>query len=102
MAAIRAVGVRGDPCGAMCWTVDPLLLMGIEPVFWRCPDKTQVAMQTTPSGYCMCKLVLGGTTSREWRVKTLTSQCGGVRVMAVRALRGGECLKIKCRNAENA
>jgi hypothetical protein len=68
---------------------DPLLLAGIEPAFWGCPDKTQVTMQTTTSGCRMFKLVLGETASREWRGKTVASQYGGVRVMAVQALRGG-------------
>ena len=26
VAAIRVVGVRGDPCGAMCWTVKDIYI----------------------------------------------------------------------------
>jgi len=29
VAAIRVVGVRGDPCGAMHWTVQNFLPLGI-------------------------------------------------------------------------
>jgi hypothetical protein len=81
--------------------INPLLLAGIEPVFWRCPDKTQVTMHSTTTGCCKCKFVLGETTSRDRQVETVASECGGVRVMAVQAPRGvPEDKMFECRYRE--
>ena len=82
----RRLGGTQDRCGRFGEEIDPLLLAGIEPIFLRCPDKTQATMQTTPSDCCMGKLVLGATAPGECRVKTLAAERGGAKVTAVQAL----------------